>query len=385
MFLMNKKGIAVDIGSSTVKVVELQKKGEKIQLTKYAVEAIPQVDIKDENLTIKAKSEAVRRALSSAGITGNKCITSVSGEKILVRYIQLPKMPAEDLENAIKWEAEEYIPFKVEDVNIDFEILGDTPGSSEPKMDVLLVCAKKELIDERMSIVQRAGLIPEIIDVDGFALVNCMEYCCAPQSNSAIAVINIGASKTNINIYFNKNVYFSRDIAIGGNNITNAIVTTKGVSFEEAEKLKTGIDLAEQQNASAGTNDANESEILKSIKGTVEEITGERIDGGGIKDDAAQIVSNSLNSLFTEIKRSIQFFENQMRDARVSELYISGGSVNFKNFDKYMQQEVGIKTIVLNPFTNVAVSPQLESEIRKNNLIPVLGVAMGLGLRKVVI
>ncbi len=378
-----KKAVAVDIGSTSVKVVELSKSGDRVYLEKFAIEPVPQIDVKDENVLIRTKAEIVKKALTTANIKAKKCISSISGEKVLVRYIQMPKMPIEDLANSITWEAEEYIPFKIEDVNLDFVVLGDTVGAVEPKMDVLLVCAKKELVEERMSILQRAGLQAEIIDVDGFALVNCMEFNCAPQIKDAIAVINIGASKTNINIYFNKNIYFSRDISIGGNNITNAIVTGKGVNFNEAEEMKKTVELP-VDNQTPSESIEEESEIFKSIKGTVEELTGEKIEGTSMKDDVAQLVVGSLNSLMTEIKRSIQFFENQMRETKVKKIYISGGTVNFKNFDKFMEKEIGINTEILNPFTNIVVSAEKEKILRQNNLIPSMGVVMGLGLRKVV-
>lgn len=386
MGLFSRKAVAVDIGSTSVKVLELSGKTGQVHLSKFAIEPIVFPEVDSPDLLIKNKVNAIKSALSRANIKTNRCVSSVSGEKVLVRYIQMPKMPEEDLASAIYWETEEYIPFKIDEVNVDFIVLGDVQESQEPKLDILLVCAKKDLIEEQLGILQRAGLQAEEIDVDGFAAVNYMEYNCAPQTTEALAVINIGASKTNINIYRSGNIWFSRDINIGGNTITQAIVSKKGISFDEAEELKKkfSFSLENDEGETDSQNEQSNSELYNVIKGTVETITGEKIEGKGLQSEITDIIIQGFEPIMNEIKRSIQFFENQMRDVPVTKAYLSGGTCCIPNIKTYLSKELGITVDLLNFLTNVSVPPSLEAEIRNNNLAPLLGVAMGMGLRKVV-
>ncbi len=388
MGLFSRKAVAVDIGSTSVKVLEITKKSGQPHMGKFAIEPIAVPDVDSPDLLVKNKANAIKTALRRANIKTKRCITSVSGEKVLVRYIQMPKMPEEDLANAISWEAEEHIPFKIDDVNLDFVVLGDVQGSQEPKLDILLVCATKELIHEQLNILQRAGLQADEIDVDGFAVVNYMEHNCSPQTAEAVAIINIGASKTNINIYRNGNIWFSRDINIGGNSISEALVSRKGVSFQEAEEIKKKVPLPSFQKEESGDEspleEENDSEIYDAIKGTVEDITGEKLEGKGLQSDLTNIILEGFDPILTEIKRSIQFFENQMEEAHVSRAFLSGGTCRFERITDYLEKELGVKVELLNFLTNVSVPAPIESDIRNDNLTPFLGVSMGMGLRKVV-
>ena len=230
--------IGLDIGSSCVKVIQLKRAGRSgVELEKFGIaEVNPGGAPLSGNASVQAKVKAIQSAMSNGRISGKQVITSVSGEPIIVRYIQLPNMPENELREALKWEAEEYIPFNINEVNIDSTILGRSSDGS--MVNVLLVAAKKELINEHIEIIRLANLTPTAIDVDSFAYLNCFEYNYEPDPANVVALINIGATTTNINIYHSGVSHFSRDIAIAGNSITKSIMNKLGKEFAEAEQLK---------------------------------------------------------------------------------------------------------------------------------------------------
>jgi type IV pilus assembly protein PilM len=383
MVRWQKATVGLDIGSSVVKAVQLRRSGKGIELEKFGIaEIYPGGDKKAAAASVRElKMAAVRAALQKANISAKQAITAVSGESIIVRYIQLPDMPEEELKNALKWEAEEYIPFHIDEVNIDSVILGRAGEGG--KVDVLLVSAKKELVNEHVDLVRAIGLTPVIIDVDSFAFLNCFEINYQPNPTDVIALINIGAEITNINVYMGGISRFSRDITIAGDTLTTAIQSRLGTSFAQAEELKVteGAPLPAVEGEGEGPA---ESGLLDTIRGTVEKITGEELGEDSQEAIAAKVIKNSLNNLVSEIRRSIQFFENQANGRTVQKVVLGGGTSKLRNLDKLFAHELNLPVEIIDPLRRISV---VGRDIDSDALIKskqMLGVGMGLALRKVV-
>lgn len=382
MIFGKKATVGLDIGSSMVKVVQLKKAGRGIDLEKFAMEPIfAGREKKSAGPELKEqKIAATRRALEMADISAKYAISSVSGESIIVRYIQLPEMPENELKNALRWEAEEYIPFRIDEVNLDSVILGKAEGN-EGKVDVLLVSAKKDLINEHLDIIKEVGLTPSIVDVDSFAFLNCFELNHAPDPSEVIALVNIGAEITNINVYVNGTSRFSRDISIAGDTITNAIAGKMNVDFPKAESLKIseGAPPVEEESAAEGVEDSG---LISTIRGTVEKITGEDL-GEDAQDMITQkVIRNNLQNLISEISRSIQFFENQSTGKNVERVVVGGGTSKMKNIIPFFSRELGLPVEIIDPLRRINVKDSMRSDV--STIQEMLGVGIGLALRKVV-
>ncbi len=238
-----KKGlVGLDIGSSAVKAVELKsggKAGAEYQLVNVGMETLPPEAIVDGAIMDSgAVIEAIQRVFSAQKIKTNDVATAVSGNAVIVKKISLPQMSTEELAESIHWEAEQYIPFDIQDVALDYEVIEG--GGSGGNMDVLLVAVKKDKISDYTSAISQAGKNCIVVDVDVFALQNCYEINYGIDPGRVIALLNVGASIMNINIVKGATSIFNRDIAVGGNQYTDAIQKDLNLSFDQAESLKRG-------------------------------------------------------------------------------------------------------------------------------------------------
>ncbi|OPZ22688.1 MAG: cell division protein FtsA [candidate division BRC1 bacterium ADurb.BinA364] len=384
MLFRSKATIGLDIGSSLVKAIQLKRTGRGIELEKLGMADIYPSGIRpsDPAEDRRMRTDAVRMALASAGITAKQSITSISGESIIVRYIQLPDMPEAELKNALQWEAEEFIPFRIEDVNLDSVILGRTADSEGGKVDVMLVSAKKELVDQHLEIVREAGLTPIVIDVDSFAFLNCFDYNHQPGPGEIVALVNIGSGITNINIYVEGASRFSRDISIAGQTITTAIQSRLGVDHAEAEEIKRreGAPDLEARPASGMPED---SSLIDTIRGAVEQISGHAIGDSAPEAIAGKAIRNTLANLVGEIQRSIHFFENQSGGKAVQKIVLGGGTSRLPGIDRFFEHEMRLPVELINPLLRIdvggsGVDPALLDKSRE-----MLGVGVGLALRGV--
>ncbi len=382
MALNPKKTVGLDIGSSVVKAVQLRKVGRNIELEKFGMaEIYPGGDKKTASNRREARIEAIRQALADGGISAKFSVSAVSGESIIVRYIQLPDMPENELQGAIRWEAEDYIPFPLDEVNLDHMILGKSEVAGASKVDVLLVAAKKELVAEHVDLLKAVDLTPAIVDVDSFAFLNCFEANYLPAAGEVIALLNIGAEITSINIFIAGVSRFSRDIAIAGDTITASIQQRLNCSFQRAEELKIKEGAPALHDEESDTDGVADSSLLDTIRGTVERITGEELGDDSPEVVASTVLRGTLGNLTNEIRRSIQFFENQPNGRPVQRIVIGGGSSNLKNLDAYLNRELALPVEVADPLRNV---PLAGGEVDKRKIERVrnlLGVSVGLGLR----
>ncbi len=380
MFAGGKKVVGLDVGSFQVKAVELRKAGNKLELTNFGIaDVYPNRDrsAAQHADVFQLKTNAIQKALQVGKITAKHTVSAVSGESIIVRYIQLPEMPEAELKNALRWEAEEYIPFSIDEVNIDSVILG--PSSVPGKVDVLLVSARKDLVNDHVQLVRQAGLTPVVVDVEGFAFLNCFEVNYAPRREECVCLVHIGADVTNINIYVANSSRFSRDINAAGNSITQSISQKCGVPFAKAEELKYAVGTM----APEGGGDEPESELISTIRGTVERLTGSDLGDDTPESTAAKAIQGALSQLVSEVRRSIQFFEGQGGGTTVQRVIIGGGSSRLRNLAGYLQGELDIPVELFDPLRNISVGKDVDQNLLQQHREQ-LGAVIGLALRKVI-
>ncbi len=338
MFAKSTNIAGLDIGSHTVKVVEIKEGPEGRELVGFALSEIAPGSSGGE----EAVTEAIRRVMGESKIETDRVVTAVSGQSVIVRHIELPRMSKEEAKNAIKYEAEQHIPFDIKEVTIDFQMLEE--ASDPKKIDVLLVAARNDLIDSHLKLIQAAGLKPVVIDVDSFALVNALEAS-RGKKEEAVALVNMGAKLTNINIVRDGTSYFTRDISLAGNNLTKAIQESLDLDVPQAEKLK-------KEEGEAG-GDSPLSNALNPI----------------------------LKDLVSELRLSFDYYENQALERTTNRILFSGGSARLKNLDKFLTEALGIPAEIWNSLDGLGVSSDINKE-RLTDAVPLLAVGIGLALRE---
>jgi type IV pilus assembly protein PilM len=350
MFLGKKKDIVgLDIGSSSIKLVELNRGKGGFKLQNLGLSPLPPEAIVDGALMDSvAIIDAIRDLVSTTKTKRKDVVTSVSGHSVIVKKITLPFMTEAELNESIQWEAERYIPFDINDVNIDFHTLGSSSENAE-LMDVILVAAKKDIINDYQSVILEAGLNPVIIDTDSFALENMLEINYDLDRDETVAVANVGASITNINILRNNTSSFTRDIFKGGNQITEEIQRQLHIDYEEAERIKVGGSKGE----------------------------------GPTQPAVQNVLKTASEALAVEIGNSLDFFQSTSTYEKVSKLYLSGGGSKIKDFDIVLQQQIGLPVEVANPFKKVEYSGKNFDMDYLRDIGPIMAVAVGLASRRV--
>ena len=239
----SKAIVGLDIGSSAVKAIELRAAGQGYRVTAFGSEPVPPDSIVDGTIIDgTAVAEAIRRVFENKAFKSKGVAASLSGNAVIVKKMTLPVMTEGELGESIEWEAEQYIPFDIQDVNLDYQILDPgTAADAKGTMEVLLVAAKKEKLADYAGVIAQAGRVPVVVDVDAFALQNAYEVNYAPDAGSVVVLLNAGASAININILSGDQSLFTRDISIGGNAYTDAVQKELDLSFDRAEQAKKGI------------------------------------------------------------------------------------------------------------------------------------------------
>jgi type IV pilus assembly protein PilM len=341
--------VGIDIGSSSIKAVELAVKPKGFELLHVGVAPLPpEAIVQGAFLNSGAIVEALSEALANGGIRSKRVAAAVYGHSVIVKKISLPSMTRDELEESIRWEAEQYIPFDINEVNLDFQIL--ETGETEGQMDVLLVAAKKDLIDDYVSVLGEAGLQPAVIDVAAFAVANAYQANYAAGRDEVVALVNIGAQTVNINILSGGVPAFTRDVSAGGNQYTEEIQKTLSVGFEEAERIKLG----------------------KGAHADGQEVIPQEV------EEAVQSVSDTVVS---EISRSLDFFQATSAESRIGRVMLSGGGAKIAGLDKLFQERAQIPVERLNPLARMLPGTRFDEKFVQE-LAPELGVCVGLALRK---
>ncbi len=348
LFRKPRNLVGLDIGSSAIKLVELREGKEgtyqlvRAGLESLSPEAIVDGSIMDSSLVV----EAISRLLASTGIKGQNVAVSVSGHSVIVKKILLPMMPEEELSESIRWEAEQYVPFDINDVYLDYVVLD--PGAVGETMSVLLVAAKREKVDDFKNVVTQAGRVPSLVDVDVFALQNCFEVNYGLDPGRVVALVNIGASVMNVNVLAQGQTVFWRDITFGGNQFTDALQKAYSLNFEQAEALKKGEPVAGQTAQS----------ILPVLTGVSEDVAA-------------------------ELQKTIDFFQATSGADRVDSIMLSGGSAKVIHLDDVLKDKFGLPVEMLNPFRSIFTDDRVVDAAWLSENAPSLAVAVGLGVRRI--
>lgn len=348
MFLFKKKKevIGVDIGSSSVKVVQLKDNKGSFQLLNVGIFPLPPEAIVDntimDSLTV---ATVIKNLVTSLDVKTKDVACSISGNSVIIRKIVLPVMPQEELEDQISWEAEQYIPFDINDVNMDFQILSPDSRDSS-KMNVLLVASKKDIINDYVALFGEVGMQLSVVDVDCFAVQNAFEvnYDCNP--DDIIALVNIGASIMNINVIKDGITLFTRDVQMGGNLYSEEIQKQAGLSSKDAEIEKLLV------------ND--------STKKTVRDV-----------------VLKVNETIAQEIRRSLDFYNSTANDDRISSVYVSGGCSKGYNLVEAISDQIEIPVKKLNPFAKLKYNQNDFDPEYLEEIGPFMAVPVGLALRRV--
>lgn len=347
----SKSIIGLDIGSSTVKAVEVARRGksDEFDLVHLGVAKLPpEAIVQGAFLNSGAIVDAIREAVDSAKIKVKNAAAAVSGHSVIVKKVNLPAMTREELEEQIRWEAEQYIPFDVNEVNLDFQILEES--DAEGQMEVLLVAAKKDLIDDYVQVIQEAGLTPAVIDVASFAVENAFEANYEVGPDEVVALVNIGAQVVNINIVQGGAPSFTRDITTAGNQYTEEIQKALSIGWEEAERIKIGGGAREE------SHDVVPAEVEQAMRAVTDTVVG-------------------------EISRSMDFFAATAAESRISRVVLSGGGSKVSGFEAAFQGKTNIPVERLNPLARMMPSTRFDPDWLED-LAPSLGVGVGLAMRR---
>ena len=342
----SKQVVGLDIGSSSIKLAEVRphRRGG-YELLSLGIEELTADCIVDGVIISKLPvSDAINRLFTQQNVKNKRVATSVSGHSVIVKKITLPTQSDEDLAESIRWEAEQYIPFDIADVNLDYDVLGESPGGGN--MEVLLVAVKKEKITDHTSVVSMAGKNPVIVDVDAFALQNAYEVNYNPTTRHTVALLDIGANVMTINIVAGKDFLFTRDVGVGGHQYTDFIQKEFNLGFAQAQALKHG-------QAVEGIEPLEVRHIIESV--------------------------NEIICL--EIQKTFDFFKTTTTVERIDRMLVSGGAAHTPGLIETLARKFDINTEKFDSFKNVTYDPKRFPPSLIANRSPDLAVAVGLALR----
>jgi type IV pilus assembly protein PilM len=349
VFRRAKALVGLDIGSSAVKAVELKAAGKSYKVTGFGTEALPPDSIVDGAIIDGAAvADAIRRLFDAHHIQTKDVAASLSGNAVIVKKISLPIMSDAELAESIYWEAEQYIPFDIQDVNLDYQILdrGDA-AAGKGTMEVLLVAAKKEKIADYTGVIAQAGRTAVVVDVDAFALQNAYEVNYGIDANAVVVLLNAGASATNINILQGDQSVFTRDISIGGNAYTEALQRELNLPFDSADALKRGL--------------------------AVDGVT---------YDDARPVLRAVTENVMLEIQKTFDFFKATATSDRIDRIVVSGGASRAEGFTEMLADRFEAPVELFDPFKRVSFDAKKFKDVPAADVAPTVAVAVGLALRR---
>lgn len=349
MFKRGKKSmVGVDIGSSSVKAVELQGRGKDLQLLSLGFEALESDSVVDgQIIELNAVSNAISSIFNEHKIKTTQVAAGVNGHSVIVKNIVLPQMSEGELQESFAWHAEEHIPFDISDVNLDYHVM-DRSGDA---IHVLMAACKRDKVANLKQTIQLAGKQPAVIDVDAFALQNCYELNYDPQPGQVVALLNIGASTTNINILNGVRSVFTRDATFGGNQYTSLLQKELGLTFDQAESVKRGMPLPEGSK--------------------VREV-------GPIMDTVSDILA-------LEIQKTMDFYRATVEDGEsaVQKILVSGGGSKLTGLGDFLARRFEVAVEMFDPFRKIKVDARGFDPDYMREIVPEMAIAVGLALRGV--
>ncbi|MGN6512067.1 MAG: pilus assembly protein PilM [Lysobacteraceae bacterium] len=338
--------VGVDISSTAVKLLQLSRVGNRYRVEHYAVEPLPPNAVVEKNIVeVEAVGDAIRRAIARSGSRAKNAAAAVAGSAVITKLIPMPgDLDDDEMESQIELEAVNYIPYPIEEVNLDFEVLGPLPGNAE-MVQVLLAASRSENVGTRVSALELGGLTAKVIDVEAFAIENAFALIAdglnAPR-DGLMALVDVGATMTTLNILRNGRSLYSREQVFGGKQLTDEVMRRYGLSYEEAG-------LAKRQ---GGLPESYEIEVLEPFK----------------------------EALVQQISRLLQFFYAGSEFNRVDQIVLAGGCASIPGIADMVEEQLGVPTVVANPLAQMTLGPRVQAHALAQDA-PALMIACGLALR----
>ena len=352
--------VGIDIGSSSIKAIEIEASGEGWRLVSAAVQTTPPECCRDGVITnVFDVSQTVRKLLRSANIKSTNAVAAISGSQVIVRQCQFPKMTEAALRKSIRYEAAKHISASMDDSVVEFEIMGNVPDSDQ--MNVMLVAAPREMVESRISVLEAAGLDPISLDVEAFSLIRAMvgTDTSGQFQQKTVALIDMGARHTDVNVISNGDFALTRNIPIAGDSFTNAIKTLTGFTYEDAERLKF------------------EMTIQESL---------DKLNQQDVENKCWRVVQPLLDELLREVRRSLHYYQSQfpegVEQSHVTKIILSGGTAKMPGMAAYMSAKSNVPVEIADVFTDTRIVPGRFVGDFIEEQGPVLTIAAGLALKE---
>ncbi|HYP76283.1 MAG TPA: type IV pilus assembly protein PilM [Polyangiaceae bacterium] len=345
--------VGVDIGTASIKVCQVKETRKGLGLVRLGYAPLgPQVIVDGQVMDSGAVVETLQKVFHDAKIRQKECALSVSGQSVIIRKITVPMMTEAELEEQIQWEAEQHIPFDIKDVHVDYQVLRRRAEASQ--MDLLLVAAKRDQIEEYAQLARNAKLKPMVCDIDAFTVQNLFEYSRTLPQSQTIALINVGASLSSLNIIANGVSAFTREIANGGNGITEEIQKQLNVPHDQAEAYKCG--------GSASADDPTRA--------------------GMVPQQVVQVIEAVSDTIAAEIQRSLDFFMATSGEGEIARIYVTGGSANLAALARAIERRARVSVETWSPVEKLTIEAKEVDPLLLQARAAQLSVALGLSLRK---
>jgi type IV pilus assembly protein PilM len=339
--------LGVDISTAAIKLLELSWSGSRYKVESYAVSPLPLDAVVDKSINdVDVIANAIKAAVKQSGTKTKKASVAVAGSSVMTKIISMPATLSEDeMEDQILVEADQYVPYSLDEVNLDFEVQGITENDPE-MVDVLLAASRRENVEDRVEALAKAGLEASIVDVEAFAMENAFsvfsEQLPEASNEQAVAIMDIGATMSTLNVVHNDRTIYTREQSFGGKQLTEEIQRRYGLSFEEAGLAKKH---------------------------------------GGLPDNyGIDVLDPFKKAVVQQISRSLQFFTSSNVNEKVGNIVLAGGCASIAGMDKLVEQDLGIPVYIANPFINMALSNKVKPQSLSNDA-PSMMIACGLALR----
>lgn len=339
--------LGIDVSSSACKVLELSRADEHCRVERYAVEPLPQNSVVEHAITeVEQVAQAVERAVKRSGSRCKHAAVAVAGAHVITKTIKMPaSMNESDLQTQIEMEADHYIPYPLDEVNMDYQVIGATEDNPE-EMEVLMAACRKEIVDDYVAVIQAHGLTPAVVDIETYAMENAYsliaQHMPGGGMEKTVAILDVGATTTNINVIHNNRSVYSRDHTFGGRQLTEEIQRRYGLSYEEAG-------LAKKQ---GGLPDNYQTDVLRPF----------------------------MEAMCQEAMRALQFFYSSSPFNNVDQVLLAGGCAQIPGIDEMVAARIGVPAMVANPFASMSLASRIKPEMLANDA-PSLMISCGLALR----
>lgn len=336
--------IGVDISSTAVKLLQLSRAGDRYRVEHYAIEPLPANAVVDKNIAEpQAVGDAIRRAMARCGSKARQAVGAVGGSAVITKLIPMPAdLTEDDLESQVELEASNYVPYPIEEVNLDFEVVGPMPGNEE-MLQVLLVASRAENVETRASALELGGLAAKVMDVETFAIENAFGLLGdAGPADSLVALVDLGATMTTLYVIRDGRSLYSREQVFGGKQLDDEIMRRYGLNLEEAR-------LAKRQ---GGLPDSYRNEVLQPFR----------------------------EALVQQVSRLLQFFYAGSEFNRVDRIVLAGGTASTSGVAPMVEEQLGVPTVVANPLAQMTLGPRVQASALAQDA-PSLMIAAGLALR----